>query len=192
MGIPLSRLQPHVTGHKLFFMNRLALLLCLLTALAAGGRGSKIPQNEVVLISLAKPVYPQLAKQARVVGDVELKLSVRADGTVESTDVMSGPGMLRQAALASAQQSKFECRHCNENANSYQLTYKFELVPMEYGPDCEIKSDISNTAKYPEVIQSQNNVTLTDYSIGLCDPGVTITRVRSAKCLYLWKCGHHW
>jgi TonB family protein len=181
-------------------MRRLIFLVCPLAAMAVtctvtrpqsqAETGSIPTQNEVVLTKLSNPVYPQLAKQARVAGDVELKLNVRADGTVESADVISGPGMLRQAALDSARQSQFNCRQCSEDVNSYRLVYTFQLVATEFNGNCEVKLD--PTATYPKVLQSMNNVTLIDHSIGLCDPGVTITKVRSAKCLYLWKCGHHW
>ena len=87
----LSRLQPSATGHRLFFTMKMTLLLCSLTFLGLGGGDSNTPQGEVVLTSLSNPVYPQLAKAARVAGDVELNLNVRANGTVESADVISGP-----------------------------------------------------------------------------------------------------
>lgn len=172
-------------------MSRLALLLCLLTPLAATEGSPKIPQSEVVLTALAKPVYPQLAKLARVAGDVELKLSVRPDGTVESADVVSGPAMLRQAALISAQQSKFECRNCGDNVSTFQLVYTFQLGPTLYCSDSVAKSDSVNAQTYPETKQSQNHVTLIDQPVGTCDLATTSTgKVRSVRCLYLWKCGH--
>jgi|ERR1019366_3899496 TonB family protein len=171
-------------------MIRLAVLLCLLTALFGVVDRSSIPQSEVVLTSLSNPVYPRLAKQARVAGDVELRIAVRQDGTVESADVITGPAMLIQAALDSARQSHFSCRRCSEDVNLYRLVYTFQLVDTEYDANCEVKPDPTTT--YPKVVQSQNNVTVTDYSIGTCDPRVTITKFRSAKCLYLWNCGHHW
>jgi hypothetical protein len=166
-------------------MSRLVLLLCLLPGLLAREVLSRFPQSEVVLTSLSNPVYPPLARQAHVVGDVELNLGVRADGTVESADVISGPAMLRQAALDSAHQSKFACRECSENASSFRLIYTFQIVPPQFGPNCEVKSDPT----YPQVIQSLNHVTVVDQAIGFCDPGADNTKVRSVKCLYLWKCG---
>lgn len=167
-------------------MGKIVVVLCLFMAVGLGGSVANTPQGEVVLTSLSNPVYPRLAEQARVAGDVELNLSVRADGTVESTDVISGPVMLRQAALESVHQSRFECRECNENVTSYRMVYTFQTVPPEYGPGCVLKVDPA----YPQVIQSQNHVTLIDQPAGICDPIGTITRVRSIKCLFLWRCGH--
>jgi hypothetical protein len=181
-------------------MNKLVLLVCLLAALAATrttagpqsqAENASIPkQNEVVLTKLSNPVYPKLARQATVQGDVELKLSIRADGTVESAEYVRGPAMLVQAATDSAKNSKFDCSSCIEPPTSYRLVYSFQLVATEFDENCEVKLD--PTATYPKVLQFQNNVTVIDYSIGICDPGVRVKKVRSAKCLYLWKCGYHW
>jgi hypothetical protein len=37
-------------------------------------------QTGVVLVKLSPPVYPPLARQARIMGDVEIQLSIRKDG----------------------------------------------------------------------------------------------------------------
>src|SRR5690242_2409005 len=66
----------------------------------------------IALSRLTEPVYPPLARTARISGDVELKLGIRKDGTIASAIVISGHPMLAQAALQSAQQSQFECRAC--------------------------------------------------------------------------------
>ena len=167
------------------------LLLCLLSVLAAGEGQSNVPQSEVALTWLSNPVYPRLALQARVAGDVELKLNVRADGTVQSADVVGGPAMLRQAAVVSAQQSKFECRGCDENVSSYQMVYTFQLGPTIDCSDSAVKSDSANAQTYPQITRSQNRVTLIDEPVGTCDVyTTTIRKVRSVKCLYLWRCGY--
>jgi len=166
-------------------MSRFALFYCLFAVFAAGECPSVAPHSEVALTTLSKPVYPKLARQARVAGDVELRIYVKRDGGIESAEVISGPAMLRQSALESVRQSQFECRDCRENLTSYRMTYTFQTVSPEYGPDCEIKHD----ATYPQVIQSQNHVTVIDEAAGTCDPIETTRKIRSLKCLYLWKCG---
>jgi outer membrane biosynthesis protein TonB len=100
-------------------MSRFALSLFLLGVLVAGEGWSNVPQNDVVLTLLSNPVYPQLAIQARVVGDVELKLFIRRDGTVDSAEYVRGPAMLVQAATDSAKNSKFDCLRCMEATTSY-------------------------------------------------------------------------
>lgn len=79
------------------------------------------------LVDLSAPVYPPLARGARIMGDVEIKLSIRKDGSVASSEMISGHPMLKQAALESARKSKFLCSGCLEEANSYVLTYTFGL-----------------------------------------------------------------
>ena len=81
----------------------------------------------IELVELTAPVYPPLARAARIMGDVEIKLSIRKDGSVASAEMISGHPMLTQAALESARKSKFLCSGCMEEANSYVLTYTFGL-----------------------------------------------------------------
>lgn len=82
-------------------------------------------QTKIALIDLSPPVFPQLARQARIMGDVEIKIEIRKDGSVASAEVVSGHPMLKQAALESAQKSKFLCMGCSEEVTSYSLTYTF-------------------------------------------------------------------
>jgi hypothetical protein len=44
-------------------------------------------QENFVVTKLFQPVYPSLAKQTRITGDVELTLGLRKDGSLESVDV---------------------------------------------------------------------------------------------------------
>ena len=45
---------------------------------------SDIVQTGVVLSMLSRPIYPPLARLARISGEVEVKLGIRKDGSVES------------------------------------------------------------------------------------------------------------
>src|SRR5215470_10017608 len=90
---------------------------------------SEQAQVDVALTKLFQPVYPPLARQARITGDVELALAVKADGSLESAIVVSGHPLLKQAALESAQRSKFECRDCALSVRSLHLFYSFQLGP---------------------------------------------------------------
>jgi protein TonB len=75
------------------------------------------------MVRLVNPIYPPLARQARITGEVELKLGIRRDGSVLSAVAVNGHPMLTQAALNSAQQSAFECRGCEDEVTSYSLVY---------------------------------------------------------------------
>jgi TonB family protein len=70
--------------------------------------------GNVSVVKLFPPVYPPLAKQARIAGDVQLTLAVRPDGSINSATVVSGHPLLKQAALDSAQRSQFACEKCGD------------------------------------------------------------------------------
>jgi TonB family protein len=137
-------------------------------------------RDGVILTKLFDPTFPPLAKVARVSGDVVLRLDIRADGQVQSVAIVSGPPMLQQAAKDSAQQSRFECRSCSRDTTQYSLTYSFRLGEG----DC----DTANSDP-PKIAWAQGHVTVTSSPMSICDPAATLRRVRSAKCLYVWRCG---
>ena len=149
--------------------------------------GKTKQQTGVAMSKLAPPVYPPLARQARISGDVVLKVSVSKDGSIQSVDLFSGHPMLIAAATRSAKQSTFECRGCEETT-SYLLTYTFKISAEcpHFGPNCEFEE-----GREPEVTQLPGRITLIVEPACACDPVVTITRarVRAARGLYLWKCG---
>jgi hypothetical protein len=146
--------------------------------------------TEVALTELLPPVYPPIALQARVTGDIDLMLGVRQDGSVESAVVVSGPELLRRAALNSAQQSQFECRNCSGSATPFRLVYTFQLVAHTIS--CNAPEDCNRSVQNlpaPQVTQMENHVTLVNHVSGTCICDVFELRRRSSKCLYLWRCG---
>jgi protein TonB len=54
---------------------------------------------EGMLIQKTQPIYPPIAKAARVTGTVVLQVTISKTGEVERLRVVSGPAMLQQAAL---------------------------------------------------------------------------------------------
>ncbi len=142
---------------------------------------SDLDLEEAVITKLAPLKYPPLALQTRITGDVEIKVEVKPSGSVAAVDVLSGHPLLRQTAQENAQQSQFACNDCGKELRQYRLVYTFQLGPTTY---CTEKGD------YPRLTQSKGHVTVIDEPMGTCDPAETITysKIRSAKCLYLWKC----
>ena len=55
------------------------------------------------LVSQEKPVYPPLAKAARVQGTVRFDATIGPDGTVQNLHVIEGPPLLVQAAMEAVQ-----------------------------------------------------------------------------------------
>ena len=147
------------------------------------------PQNGVVLTKLAQPVYPPLARQLRVTGDVALILSVRQDGHIESAVLESEHPLLAEAALTSVRESQFECRGCSQGATSYRLVYTFNL-----DSDCPCPPRDGNSKNadkqqfYPRVTEAEHRVTIVGLVTCICDLWPA-KKIRSWKCLYRWKCG---
>jgi protein TonB len=52
-----------------------------------------------MLIRQTPPIYPSIAKTARVAGTVQLDATISKDGAIRDLHVISGPPMLRQAAV---------------------------------------------------------------------------------------------
>src|SRR5437868_2798451 len=96
------------------------LLICLFSGITAGctiiaaaqpsalANAADLSKHGAVLVTLFQPVYPPLARQARITGEVRVAVTVHRNGTAEVL-IESGHPMLKKAALDSAAQSHFEC-----------------------------------------------------------------------------------
>jgi protein TonB len=60
-----------------------------------------------LLIQKTAPIYPPMAKNARVSGTVVIQATISRNGTIENTHVVSGPAMLRQSALDAVKTWRF-------------------------------------------------------------------------------------
>jgi hypothetical protein len=179
------------------YSARIALLLVAVTVLEARSLAQQTWQpvqadatkGKVVLLNLSKPTFSPLARQANVEGEVIVDVSVRQDGSTEVT-VVKGHPLLKQAALDSAMQSHFECRVCTAPV-SYLLVYTFKRTSE--GSCCDgigapVKVE-QEPQSYDERGRPQTHVIVSAEKICICDPASTVTKkVRSMKCLYLWKC----
>lgn len=161
------------------------------SSLAQDTKNSDQRLEGAIITKPAPLIYPPLARQTRITGNVELKLEIRPDGSVASADVVSGHPLLRQLALENAQQSQFACIDCRDAVHAYRLVYTFEMVPTTDCGDPNDQSHFSERQSYPRLTQSQGQVTIVDRTVIICESAETLTRIRSAKCLYLWKCGIH-
>jgi TonB family protein len=171
-------------------------------SVAQAGADNASSAPHAVLTKLFPPTYPPLAGQAMIAGDVKLEVSVHPDGNIESVTIISGHPMLVQAALDSAKKSQFECRGCAANS-SLSLTFSFQVAQGEADPDpccCTYNpaKPRNDTAPTPTLTQTENHViiTITTPHSCVCPDACDIrwaeghSKFRSAKCLFLWKCGH--
>lgn len=60
-----------------------------------------------LLVQKTAPAYPPIAKSARVQGTVVIQATISKNGTIENSHAVSGPTMLRQAALDAVKTWRF-------------------------------------------------------------------------------------
>jgi TonB family protein len=74
------------------------------------GEGGTVSMRSAALTLLWQPppTYPEGAKRNRVQGTVVMQAAVGKDGAVKSAQVVDGPGALRDAAVRSLRQWKFQ------------------------------------------------------------------------------------
>jgi TonB family protein len=167
-------------------MRLFALLFAVAIGFNMGTFAQQTANGRAVLVELSPPLYPPLARQANIYGEVSVAVTVHSDGKTEVA-FESGHPMLRQAALDSAEKSRFECRECHSTA-TYQLVYSFQLAK---GSDCcsAMSRPARVTLEPQRSDQQQAQITIAADEICLCDPAAQLTKKsRSLKCLYLWKC----
>jgi TonB family protein len=169
---------------------RLFALFAVAIGFNMGAPAQQTAKASAVLVELSQPVYPPLARQANIYGDVSVAVTVHPDGNTEVAFERGHP-MLRQAALDSAQKSRFECRDGDATV-TYQLVYSFRLAK---GSDCcsalsvPARVTLEPHSSDPNIQEQARRITITADEICICDPPAQLTKKsRSLKCLYLWKC----
>jgi len=137
-------------------------------------------ESDAVLKLLGSPQYPSLALYAHVTGDVIVTISILGDRRVESVTA-TGPPLLKQAALESVEHSKFECSGCTASST---LVLKYSFVIRDSDDPCE------NDSHPVAVTRLSDSIMVAADPINQCED-ISLKRVRSLKCLYLWDCGRH-
>jgi TonB family protein len=81
-------------------------------------KAAAVPQQslvQAVAIQKVAPVYPELAKKFNIAGTVTLNIQISETGKVTEAAAVSGPEMLRSAALAAVRQWRFSPASLNGN-----------------------------------------------------------------------------
>ncbi len=74
------------------------------------------------LLSQPKPIYPPLAKQARIQGVVRLEAIISKQGTIDQLKVVSGHPLLVQSALEAVRQWRYQPTYLNNEAVEVSTT----------------------------------------------------------------------
>jgi protein TonB len=82
-----------------------------------------------MLIAPIRPVYPVIAKAARVQGTVVVEAVISRTGTIESLHVVSGPEMLQKAALEAIREARYRPFRLNGEPTDVEtmITVNFRL-----------------------------------------------------------------
>jgi periplasmic protein TonB len=82
-----------------------------------------------MLIAPIRPVYPAIAKAAGVQGTVVVEAVISRMGTIESLHVVSGPPMLREAALDAIREARYQPYRLNGEPTEVQtrITVNFRM-----------------------------------------------------------------
>jgi protein TonB len=75
-----------------------------------------------MLLAPIRPVYPQMARTAHVEGSVVLDATISKRGTVENVHAVSGPMILREAAIEAIQQARYQPYRLNEEPIEVETT----------------------------------------------------------------------
>ena len=109
------------------------------------GNGSSGPKVKVVtpapirissglavgmLVHKTAPLYPDIAKFAHVFGTVVLQATVSKEGTIENLRVISGPNMLRQAALEAVKSWRYKPYLLNGDPVQVDTTVNVSFNPL--------------------------------------------------------------
>jgi Gram-negative bacterial TonB protein C-terminal len=173
----------------------LAILTFSATCTRAQTPAPNAPQPEVVLTKLGPITYPIIARTAHITGDVGVDVEINKDGTVKMATAVSGPPLLYRVALQSARESRFECRNCSAGVTPYRMLYRFRLIDGEIGncPPGSVKpSPYPANQTFPVITQAGNHVIVVDRTPPCYADVEGVKKVRSWKCLYLWRCGRQW
>jgi TonB family protein len=79
------------------------------------------------LIKAVQPVYPAMARSQHVSGNVQIDALIDADGSVSAMKVLSGPALLRDAALQSLKQWKYQPAELDGKPTPMHLTVTLQF-----------------------------------------------------------------
>ena len=79
------------------------------------------------LIKSVQPVYPPMARSQHISGNVQIDALVDAEGNVSAMRVLSGPALLRDSALQSVKQWKYQPAELDGKPTSMHLTVMIQF-----------------------------------------------------------------
>ncbi len=75
-----------------------------------------------MLLAPIRPVYPPIAKVTHTQGTVVVEAIISKAGRIESLNVVSGPALLRESALAAIREARYQPYRLNGEPTEVQTT----------------------------------------------------------------------
>ena len=79
------------------------------------------------LLKSVPPVYPEMARNQHLSGNVQIDALIDPDGNVSSMKVLSGPTLLHQSALNALKQWKYQPAELDGKPTSMHLTVTIQF-----------------------------------------------------------------
>jgi TonB family protein len=153
-----------------------ALLFGILMIIGAAEQGPKLRWTE-----FHPTVYPPMPRIANLDGTVTVEITIEPDDTV-SLQKSTGHPILVQAAEESLKLSKFACDSCSQRATPFTIVFDFRISSPECGSFGLNSSPMA-------VLDTSTHIRISTDRHCISDPAPVLgRRVRSLRCLYLWKC----
>jgi TonB family protein len=142
------------------------------------------PTPGISVIKFVAPVYPPIARTARVQGDVKVYLVVATDGTPQQVQVVSGHPMLKDAAMQAVRQWTFGLARPDREMN-HEVVFRFRMLPgtIEEPAPAQPNEYIQPRLPSSVTIWAEPKIVGT-----LPDASEPCPKKRSPVCLYLWNC----
>jgi hypothetical protein len=122
------------------------------------------------VIGASVPLYPELARETRIEGDVVLR--VFTDGKrVSAVDAKTGHRMLVNGAEENVQTWKF----ATHNPTSFEVTFHYKLLPVQ----CDLECNCEPKEKESVLLRFPTTVDVSAAALLICDPAAEIRRKRS-------------
>jgi hypothetical protein len=152
-----------------------ALLFGILIIIGVTEQGAKLRWME-----FHPPVYPPMARIANLEGPVTVEITIEPNDRV-SFQKWTGHPILVQADGESLKLSKLACDSC-AHMTSFTIVFDFRVSSPECG-------SFGLNSSPRAVLDTSTHMTISTDRYCISDPAPDLEkRVRSLRCLYLWKC----
>jgi TonB family protein len=129
------------------------LLVLALSFSTAASVAQQLTESLPVVTAASVPLYPPLARQAHIEGEVRLEISTDGD-RISNVDIVSGQRMLAEATKENVNTWRFR----PHTRTRFVVTFRYRLLPVPEESRCSATNANSNVAlKLPKEVDVSVN-----------------------------------